>query len=138
MESAKTDIFTMPLHEDRNVGPASVMRVPGGWIYTNAIGGMAFVPWSPISKAYEMRAALEQAREWGGLGMDANEHFEAMGAMFYRETGFIRPGKDDPSDSHFAGEVRENERKKYWDDWYRKKSKEIAGRILAALAPEGQ
>lgn len=131
------DVYAIPLHEEKIVGPASVMRVPGGWIYSNAIGGNVFVPWTPVSKAYEMRATLESVREFGGIGMDANEHFERLGAMFYQETGFLRPGKDDPSDTHFAGAERENERRKYWDDWIEKKHTDLAARIMGALAMEG-
>lgn len=132
------DVYAIPLHEEKNIGPASVMRVPGGWIYSNAIGGMVFVPWTPISKAYEMRAALESVMEFWGIGMDANQHFERLGAMFYLETGFLRPGKDDPSDTHFAGAARENERRNYWDDWIKKKRADLASSIMGALAMEGK
>ena len=48
------DVYGLDLHETRYLGPADVMRVPGGWIYSNTIGGMVFVPWAKTSKAYEM------------------------------------------------------------------------------------
>lgn len=38
------DIYAMELHQSRSVGPVECVRVPGGWVYQNAIGGMCFVP----------------------------------------------------------------------------------------------
>lgn len=37
-------LYSLDLHSEQPIGPARVMRVPGGWVYTNAIGGMCFVP----------------------------------------------------------------------------------------------
>lgn len=130
------DIYKLPLHQETPVGPASAMRVPGGWIYSNAIGGMAFVPWTKTSKALEMRDALEAVKLWRGIGMGPLEHFEAIGEMFYKDTGFLRPGKSEPMECY--SEEREKERRKVWDGWIKEKSRELNDRVAAALALEGE
>jgi hypothetical protein len=37
-------LWEMKLHEEINIGPCYILRVPGGWVYTNAVGGSSFVP----------------------------------------------------------------------------------------------
>jgi hypothetical protein len=125
------DIFKSALHESRYIGPADVLRVPGGWIYSNSVGGMAFVPWTRTAKAEEMREALEAVRIWVGAGMDANEHFERIGRMFEKETGFLRPGKDIAPGSYYEG--FEADQKREWDLWFKREKKALELRIMDAL-----
>jgi hypothetical protein len=130
------DIFSSLIGEEINIGPASVLRVPGGWIYSNAIGGMVFVPWTKTSKALEMRAALEAVKVWRGVGLDPLEHFEAIGEMFYKDTGFLRPGKSEPMECYSEG--REEERRKFWEAWVIEKNQALNDRVAAALTLEGE
>ncbi len=124
----------LKLHEDTKVGPLNVIRVPGGWIYLSGLGGMTFVPWTKTAKAMEMREALEAVRVWRGIGLDPLEHFEAIGEMFYKATGFLRPGKSEPMETYYEG--REEERRKYWEDWCRKMNLHLDEQITAAMAAD--
>lgn len=47
--------------------------------------------------------------------MNANERFEKLAAEFYKDTGMLPPGKDDP----FTSRTRE-ERTKAWEEWLNK------------------
>jgi hypothetical protein len=39
------NIYEMKLHEEMNIGLCwSVLRVPGGWIYTNSASNSKFIP----------------------------------------------------------------------------------------------
>ncbi len=131
---ARKSIYDLDMDEESTRGPISVVRVPGGWVYQNAIGGMAFVPWTKTAKAMEMRGTLEKVKVWRGIGMNPLEHFEAIGEMFYKDTGFLRPGKSEPMESFYEG--REEERRKYWEDWCRKMNGQLDDQITAALAAD--
>lgn len=45
--------------------------------------------------------------------MDANEHFEAVAALFFRATGHLAPGKSEPWAA--ASEDGERERRRLWE-----------------------
>ncbi len=135
------NIFKIKLHEavsvDNQFVTHLVTRVPGGWLYSQTGNGTCvFVPWTKTSQALEMREALEAVKVWRGIGLDSLEHFEAIGEMFRRDTGWLRPGKSEPRESYYEG--REEERSKYWADWCKKKNKELDDQIAAALALEGE
>ena len=46
--------------------------------------------------------------------MNANERFEYMAELFYRQTGFMAPGKDSPAG---FGATDDGERLKVWKSW---------------------
>jgi hypothetical protein len=46
---------------------------------------------------------------------DATERFERIAALFQRDTGYMRPGKDVPAVLSYAG--YEEERRAAWDKW---------------------
>lgn len=46
--------------------------------------------------------------------MTANEQFEYMAELFYKETGFMAPGRDSPA--AFGG-VSSQVRQDKWDEW---------------------
>jgi len=82
-----------------------------------------------LAASWEMREALQAVHDWRGL-CDANdlETFERIGEMFRKDTGYLRPGKDD---------ARGYDREKVsaaWDAGGRKKNDEMNARIRAALA----
>ena len=129
------EIYGLSLHEEMKPGPLTIIRVPGGWVYLSGMGGLVFVPWTKTSKALEMREALEQVRIWRGIGMDPVEHFEAIGDMFQRDTGFLRPGKSEPMETYYDG--REEERRGYWEAWCKNMNLKLDEQITAALAVEG-
>lgn len=77
-----------------------------------------------------LREALREVHDWRGL-CDENEveTFERIASLFYRETGMLRPGKDDR-----LGEHDYDERWACWNSWCRAKNAELDGRIRAVLA----
>ena len=46
--------------------------------------------------------------------MNANERFEYMADLFYRQTGFMAPGKDSPA---AFGVTDDDERMEAWKVW---------------------
>ncbi len=85
-----------------------------------------------LAASWEMREALQAVHDWRGLcDADDLETFERIGEMFQRDTGYLRPGKDDP---RLIGEGAEAERDRKWNEWITKKNGEINARIRAALA----
>lgn len=81
-----------------------------------------------LAASWEMREALQAVHDWRGLCDSGDlETFERIGAMFQRDTGFLRPGKDD---------VRHDQvqRQGAWNVWTKKKNDEIDALIRAALA----
>lgn len=82
-----------------------------------------------LAASWSMREALEAVHDWRGL-CDANdmETFERIGEMFRKDTGYLRPGKDD---------ARGYDREKVdtaWYEWTKKKNAELDAQIRAALA----
>lgn len=47
--------------------------------------------------------------------MNANERFEIVAELFYRDTGFMRPGKSMPME--MCSSVSEHRRREAWDKW---------------------
>ena len=47
--------------------------------------------------------------------MDANERFEYMADRFYKETGYMAPGKDSPA--YFGGVDSIEKRTEMWQEW---------------------
>lgn len=85
-----------------------------------------------LASSWAMREALQAVHDWRGLcDADDLETFERIGEMFQRDTGYLRPGKDDP---RLIGEGAEAERDRKWNEWITKKNGEINARIRAALA----
>ena len=82
-----------------------------------------------LAASWDMREALEAVHDWRGLcDADNLETFERIGEMFRKDTGYLRPGKDD---------ARGYDREKVsaaWDAWVRKKNDDLNARIRAALA----
>jgi len=50
--------------------------------------------------------------------MNANEQFEYMAELFYKETGFMAPGKDAPAGFYTKEEKEEGQTK--WKEWVNK------------------
>jgi len=55
--------------------------------------------------------------------VNANEQFEYMAELFYKETGFMAPGKDAPA-GFYTEEEREEGRAK-WKEWVNKFYREL-------------
>lgn len=81
----------------------------------------------------EAREALQAVHDWRGL-CDAGdlETFERISEMFHRETGFLRPGKDQAA--AMGGYPTDEERRAEWDAWCHRKNDELNGQIRAVLA----
>ena len=61
--------------------------------------------------------------------MNPNTKYEFIAGAFYRDTGLMAPGKDDPfggSESDFM------ERQKAWDNWQKKNEKIIKSFVFSA------
>jgi hypothetical protein len=98
------------------------VTIPLRSIYCERLGySVAFVSgdWAgePEANANLIGAATDllEALQWREQfepreGEDSNERFERIAAVFYRETGFLRPGKDCRVNSH-------EERQEAWDAW---------------------
>ena len=49
--------------------------------------------------------------------MNSNERYEYMAELFYKETGMMAPGKDNPAAFGGADELSEREIFEAWDKW---------------------
>lgn len=83
----------------------------------------------------EMREALQAVHDWRGL-CDYNlvETFERIAQDFHRETGFLRPGKDDAM-NHPEG--WEGKRREAWAAWTAMKNAALDRQICTALSRDG-
>ena len=82
----------------------------------------------------EMRALLECICYWhyGPEGEGANERFERIADSFRRDTGMLRPGKDQPG--AMGGSPSDEERSKRFREWCDNHHEELATATRAALA----
>ncbi len=83
-----------------------------------------------------LKAALIAMRDWFGVDPQAKsqlDQWEDLAEEFYRETGFLRPGKDYPA---AAGnpEEREEQRNTAWRIWADVKKGKLLAQVRAALA----
>lgn len=67
------------------------------------------------------------------LPMSPVEAYDALAEQFYRETGYMAPGKSVPM-AMAPGEAWERERAPAWDRWRREHSKRLAERLSDAVA----
>lgn len=78
----------------------------------------------------ELAGLLRDLHEWRGVGMDKLEAWEHIAAMFKRDTGYLRPGKDESPYVNTPEGVRE----KAWAEWVTRKNDELDCRLAAVLA----
>jgi len=83
--------------------------------------------------AERMLEALKAVHDWRGL-CDSNkiETFERIAILFKRDTGLLRPGKDQPA--AMGGFPTDEERTAAWNDWVTRKNDELDEAIRAAIA----
>jgi hypothetical protein len=83
-------------------------------------------------RAPEIVAALREVHDWRGLCDDGpNETFERIAEMFYRDTGMLRPGKDQAA--ALGGFPTDEARRDAWSEWVTRKNNELDAKIRAAL-----
>ncbi len=78
-----------------------------------------------------LREALELAAKWlTNPDESATDSFERIADWFYRDTGFLRPGKSQPL------EMGENadQRQEAWKSWVESKQREVYDSVRDALA----
>lgn len=63
---------------------------------------------------------------------DATEKYEREAAAFWRETGHMAPGKDEPAAA--AGSISEEARRLLWVDFRRRRALAVVSRARAAIA----
>ena len=86
-----------------------------------------------IASAPALLAALQAVHDWRGLcDEDDLTTFERIAAQFKRETGMLRPGKDQAAS--LGGYPTDEQRRAAWDDWVRRKNDELNAQIRTALA----
>lgn len=130
-------------------------HTPGPWTVVHEDEGSCFVdtvapgnsqwaiavPRGPNSKANarliaaapELLEALIECGEWFGLTKCPLDQWEDLAEVFYKDTGFLRPGKDYPA-GHGLSEAEESERDAKWKAWSEKRRSEMTARIRAAIA----
>jgi hypothetical protein len=80
-----------------------------------------------IAEAVE---ALEYTREWlWNPDENANAQFERIGAMYHADTGYLRPGKDDP-----FSDASSTENRKRFQEWCAGQNRKRHERMKEALA----
>ncbi len=77
----------------------------------------------------KVRTALRLAWDLCREDEDANTCFERIASWFYKETGYLRPGKDCRIHSY-------EERQAVWEPWIKNKWSALSKAIQKALAPE--
>lgn len=83
----------------------------------------------PFGEEEKLRVALRLAVRWMGDPSDPLGTFEDIGDWFYRETGFLRPGKSEPLEC--GG--RDEEREAAWQEWAKRKRVHVLEACRAAL-----
>lgn len=81
----------------------------------------------------KLREALRLALRWMGDPADAMGTFEDIGEWFYRDTGFLRPGKSEPLEC--GG--RDEERQAAWNEWTKRTRAHVREAALTALRVSG-
>lgn len=94
--------------------------------------------WSPAAAPQDsfdpvgvLRAALTDTIAWmWDPDADPTEQFEQVAAVFYRDTGHLRPGKSDP----MAMTGSPEDRAQAWEVWRHQRAREVLANMRAALA----
>jgi hypothetical protein len=74
-----------------------------------------------VAGEHELRSVLAEVQAWRGLPDETSiETWERIAALFHAETGFLRPGKDEPSR---APTTAPRDRQLAWDKWVDEKNK---------------
>jgi hypothetical protein len=79
----------------------------------------------------QLREALTVTAEWLDT-RNPTETFERIAGQFYRETGFMRPGKDEPM-SGYTSEEHRRRREVAWSAWVVARRTAMLAQIHAAL-----
>jgi hypothetical protein len=83
-----------------------------------------------IAAAPDMYEAITSALEWmHDPEADALEQFERIGQLFYKDTGYLRPGKSYPMDSHVPEDCE-----KVWAAWRNQRQAAVITAFIAAIA----
>jgi hypothetical protein len=88
-----------------------------------------------IASAPELLESLCELRDWYGLDplhLTPLDQWESLAEEFYKETGFLRPGKDMPSAYPWTDE-QEEKREATWKEWAAKRRSEMVKRVIAAI-----
>lgn len=120
--------MTLPLDHLETL--ASADELSGDDAATLAEGVLALV--AEVRRLRRVEEAAKLAARWLGDHRDPTGTFEDIGDWFYRETGFLRPGKSDPLE---CGD-RDEERRRAWDEWVTGKRDLIVDALAAALRGE--
>jgi hypothetical protein len=91
-------------------------------------------PLEALDEIEKLREALRLALRWMGDASDPLGTFEDIGEWFYRDTGYLRPGKSEPLEC--GG--RDEEREAAWKAWTAKTRNHVRATCLAALGSERQ
>ena len=84
------------------------------------------------SAAPEAREAIREVVAWlWDPDENANAQFERIAEEFYRATGYMRPGKDDPLPHSQEYEI---ERNRAWERWRTDRSRTVLAKLRDALA----
>ncbi len=83
----------------------------------------------PFGQEERLRVALRLALRWMGDPDDPLGTFEDIGDWFYRDTGYLRPGKSEPLEC--GG--RDEERQAAWAKWTKKTGAHVREVCRAAL-----
>lgn len=84
----------------------------------------------PDGRLEALESALRLAVRWMGDAEDPLGTFEDIGEWFYRETGYLRPGKSEPLECG----ARSEERDRAWKEWAAKTRTLVRATCLAALS----
>lgn len=84
-----------------------------------------------IAAAPDGLTAAKDALSWiWDPDADPLDTFERIADEFYRDTGFLRPGKSEP----FGYERDEKEREAAWEQWRRDRSRKVRAALAAFVA----
>ena len=75
-------------------------------------------------------AALREVQAWRGTHDRKLDAIERAAEMFYRDTGFLAPGKAYP----LGMEYDDEKRRAAWNKWVERKNAELDAKIAAVLA----
>lgn len=86
-----------------------------------------------LKEREKLYSALRLALRWMGDSDDPTGTFEDIGDWFYRDTGYLRPGKSEPLEC--GG--RDEERQAAWEAWV-KKTRAHVRKTCASLLPSDE
>jgi hypothetical protein len=100
------------------------------WVAVNVDVALGFL--DDRAKIKKLTKAVKAIQAWRRM------HFDYRASLFYRETGYMAPGKSLPMATATGDRADDTVRREQWEAWCERKNDEIDRQLAAALRGEGE